>query len=214
MDDKGAAVFPLRSRREGRGCFGEGKSPGALTPHPGPLPVEGRGRWRVACGYCLGTGRMAEDPEHSLSAPGGRGEGRVRGGRSSCKSAGEIGRFSIFSPLTPALPMNLPAGTGRDAFHCVPNCRSEDGDAVERVPTGFRSSMRELARRILSPLRGEGEASSGCRPSRRLLSQAASGRPVCSTHQDGACTRSQDGLRCIKEANAPAEVRGWASPGK
>jgi hypothetical protein len=47
--------------------------------------------------------------------------------------------------------MNLPAGIGRDAFHCVPNCRSKDGDAVERVPTGFRGSRRELVRRMLSP---------------------------------------------------------------
>jgi hypothetical protein len=70
--------------------------------------------------------------------------------------------------------MNLPAGTGRDAFHCVPNCRPEDGDAVERVPTGFRGSMRELVRRILSPWRGEGEASSRGRPSRRLLSKSVS----------------------------------------
>jgi hypothetical protein len=93
--------------------------------------------------------------------------------------------FAI-SPLTPALPMNPPAhrattshensgswytticsyfrgnlhaGIGRDAFHCVPNCRSKDGDAVERVPTGFRGSRRELVRRILSPLRGEGDTS-------------------------------------------------------
>jgi hypothetical protein len=43
--DRRAAIFSLRSRRAGRGqgearerrwCFGEGKSPGVLTPHPGP----------------------------------------------------------------------------------------------------------------------------------------------------------------------------------
>jgi hypothetical protein len=73
-----------------------------------------------------------------------------------------------FSPLT----MNLPAGTGRDAFHCVPNCRPEDGDAMERVPTGFRGSMRELVRRMLSPLRGEGEATN-VPGSRRNLSHIA-----------------------------------------
>jgi hypothetical protein len=42
---------------------------------------------------------------------------------------------------------------------------------VERVPTRFRGSRRELARGILSPLRGEAEASLGGRPSRRLLSK-------------------------------------------
>jgi len=30
-----------------------------------------------------------------------------------------------------------PIQAGRDAFHCVPEFSGEDGDAVERVPTGF-----------------------------------------------------------------------------
>jgi hypothetical protein len=85
----------------------------------------------------------------------------------------EVGHYLTFSPLTPALPMNLPAGTGRDAFHCVPNCRLEDGDAVERVPTGFRGSIRELVRGILFPLRGEGEAAARDRAARGLLSKPA-----------------------------------------
>ena len=31
---------------------------------------------------------------------------------------------------------------GRDAFHCVPDFSGEDGDAVERVPTGFMAPTR------------------------------------------------------------------------
>mgnify|MGYP007030122909 CR=1 FL=1 len=41
-----------------------------------------------------------------------------------------------------SLPMNLPAGTGRDAFHCVPDCSRKNGDAVERRPSqvqGFKA---------------------------------------------------------------------------
>jgi hypothetical protein len=54
-----------------------------------------------------------------------------------------------------ALPMKLPAGSGRDAFHCVPNCRPEDGEAVARVPPRFRGSKRELVRPIFTPFDGE-----------------------------------------------------------
>ena len=32
---------------------------------------------------------------------------------------------------------------GRAAFHCVPDFCGQDGDAVERVPTGFRGALRD-----------------------------------------------------------------------
>jgi hypothetical protein len=60
--------------------------------------------------------------------------------------------------------MDFAACVGRDAFHCVPDSGRKNGDAVERVPTRFRGSTRELARRILSPLRGEGDTFSVRRP--------------------------------------------------
>jgi hypothetical protein len=64
---------------------------------------------------------------------------------------------------------NLPAGTGSDAFHYVPDCGAELGDAGERVPLGFSGPRRELVRRMLSPLRAEGQATARCRASRGLL---------------------------------------------
>ena len=42
--------------------------------------------------------------------------------------------------LDPAPEPPLPEG--RDAFHCVPDFSGTDGDAVERVPTGFRGAKR------------------------------------------------------------------------
>src|SRR5258708_3433284 len=43
------------------------------------------------------------------------------------------------------LPPHEPLITiGRDVFHRVPKLAPKDGDAVERVPTGFRGSMHEL----------------------------------------------------------------------
>ena len=46
--------------------------------------------------------------------------------------------------------MNLAAKMGRDAFHCVPISGNEIRDAVERVPTSFKGSKRELIREFLS----------------------------------------------------------------
>jgi hypothetical protein len=70
----------------------------------------------------------------------------------------------ITSARPSSLPMNLPTGTGRDAFHCVPDRWRENGDAVERVATRFRGSKRKICfRRVLSPLRGENFPSSGSR---------------------------------------------------
>jgi hypothetical protein len=41
------------------------------------------------------------------------------------------------------IPAGAPAlGTGRDAFHCVPDCWGKNGDAVGSVPTRFRGSRR------------------------------------------------------------------------
>jgi hypothetical protein len=76
------------------------------------------------------------------------------GACSECDITGVESRVSLgvlsHSVLKSALPMNLPFGTGRDAFHCVPNWRPEHRDAVERVPTRLKGSMRELVRRIPS----------------------------------------------------------------
>ena len=40
-------------------------------------------------------------------------------------------------------PHEPPLRKGRDAFHCVPDFCGQDGDAVERIPTGFRGARRD-----------------------------------------------------------------------
>ena len=126
--------------------------------------------------------------------------GSVGGRGIRTEEIGEGGGHGESSPLTPALSMNLPAGTGRDAFHCVPNCKPEDGDAVERVPTGFRGSRREISfRGILSPLRGERARGSflGCNASlaacgcaRQLDMNASARRETADSHQSPVASPS------------------------
>ena len=48
---------------------------------------------------------------------------------------------SEFHPPGPALH-DPPSGLGRDGFHSVPGILGQDGDAVERVPTGFKVATR------------------------------------------------------------------------
>jgi len=58
---------------------------------------------------------------------------RSCGLKSACRvgfMAGEQGRKDEVASHEPPLP------EGRDAFHCVPDISGNDGDAVERVPTG------------------------------------------------------------------------------
>ena len=67
-----------------------------------------------------------------------------------------------------------PIQAGRDAFHCVPECSGEDGDAVERVPTGFMGGehVREDEAAAHEPVRGLQSAGTLDRPTRPDLSMA------------------------------------------
>ena len=66
-----------------------------------------------------------------------------------------------------------PIQAGRDAFHCVPEFSGEDGDAVERVPTG--SMAGEQVRQNLAASQ---ESDRGRSPAAAALRQALAGVPV------------------------------------
>ena len=68
---------------------------------------------------------------------------------------------------TPASSHEPAIQAGRDAFHCVPEFSGEDGDAVERVPTGFMAG--EHVREVEAASR-EPEPAGGVPPAARCPS--------------------------------------------
>jgi hypothetical protein len=68
-----------------------------------------------------------------------------------------------------------PLPEGRDAFHCVPDFCGKDGDAVERVPTGFMGGehVRKDEAAFHEPARGLQSAGTWDRPTRLEFSTAS-----------------------------------------